>query len=809
MKRTVKHAAKWLCIVLAVLLAAGIAAPYLSGNRFAPRIQAALESALGRKVELGAIHFSLFAGPGFSVDNVVIHENPAIGIEPIAYVGSLEAVPRLTSIFGIFGGRLEFASIRLDDASINVAKTGGPSEPGRWNFEPLLNRSVIRAIPELHVRSGRINFKFGDTKSVFYLTNTDLHIAPPGPRTSLGAATWNVEFTGEPARTDKPAHGFGEIVARGRWTETGAGRLDLDVRLEKGAIGEIVALLHGFDAGVHGTVAARMHLAGPLDDIRISGSMDVEGVHRWDRMPPYGQSWPLRLAGRLNVPAQIVEMESSTAGGETLPLAVRFRCSDYFSQPHWGVALNWNRFPAGPVLDLARHMGADLPPKLNMTGSLDGVLGYTGQGSLQGELDFHDASIAIPDSPPIRSEQARLIFDRGHAKLAPALVRTAQDETAQLEADYDWNAQSLDLTISTDSMRVESLRAQAAMAAIPWLDQVSSGTWKGQLRYQIAAQPPAAQPLSAQPLSAPTGPPSAKTGWTGAIDLQDAKFPLPGLAEPVTVESATANIDGARVTLDRIHAQAGKVALEGEYRYEPQMARPHRLRIKIPEADAAELERLLMPTLRHSRGLIARALNLGQTSLPEWLADRHVDAIVQIGALHLGDAEVGGIQTHLLWDAARAEFTDIRASLDGGRVTGVLAVGLRGNRPTYRLEARAKGVEWKSGKVDAETVLESSGAGLELLARLHSTGTFVARGLEMEALPDLESVSGAYDLVWAQTAPILRFTDLQLVSGDETYTGQGATQPDGRLLFQLTSGSKEMHMSGTLAELRVDQPEVR
>ena len=131
MKRTVKRAAKWLSIAMAVLLMAGIAAPYLSGNRFAPCIRAALESALGRKVELGAIHFSLFAGPGFSVDNVVIHENPAIGIEPIAYVGSLEAVPRLTSIFGIFGGRLEFASIRLDDASINVAKTGGPSEIGR------------------------------------------------------------------------------------------------------------------------------------------------------------------------------------------------------------------------------------------------------------------------------------------------------------------------------------------------------------------------------------------------------------------------------------------------------------------------------------------------------------------------------------------------------------------------------------------------------------------------------------------------------------------------------------------------------
>src|ERR1039458_6440856 len=126
MKRTVKRAAKWLSIAMAVLLMAGIAAPYLSGNRFAPCIRAALENALGRKVELGAIHFSLFAEPGFSVDNVVIHENPAIGIEPIAYVGSLEAVPRLTSIFGIFGGRLEFASILLDERQHQRCQDGRP-----------------------------------------------------------------------------------------------------------------------------------------------------------------------------------------------------------------------------------------------------------------------------------------------------------------------------------------------------------------------------------------------------------------------------------------------------------------------------------------------------------------------------------------------------------------------------------------------------------------------------------------------------------------------------------------------------------
>lgn len=784
---TAKRTAKWLAIAAGVLLAVGILAPYLSGDRFAPRIQSALERALGRKVDLGAVHFSLFAGPGFSVDNVAIHEYPAIDLEPIAYVGTLSAVPRLASLFT---GHLEFASIRLDDANINVAKTGGPAEPGRWNFEALLNRTVIRAIPELHVRSGRINFKFGDTKSVFYLTNTDLDITPP----SRGASDWNVEFSGEPARTDKPAHGFGNFVARGRWVQAGAGRLDLQVRLEQSAVGEIIALVHGYNAGIHGTVSARLRLTGPLDDIRISGSMEVQDVHRWDLMPPHEQGWPFNVAGRLNLPAQTLEVETSSAGGATLPLSVRYRCSNYLSQPRWGTSLNWNRFPIGPLLDLARHMGAELPPKLKMTGSLDGALGYSGQGSLQGELDFHDASIAIPDSPPVHSEQARLVFDGGHARLAPTPVRTAHDEQAQIEADYDWAAQSLDLTISTEAMRVESLREQAALAAVPWFAHVPNGTWKGRLRYQLCA-------------AARCGP--AGTGWTGDVELDDARFPLPGLAEPVEVQSAAAHLDGPAVVVDRIRAQAGGIAFQGEYQYQPRETRPHRLRVWIPDADAAELERLWMPTLRRGRGLLERALSLGGTPIPGWMSDRRVDATVQIGVLRLGDAVARGIQTHLLWDATKAEFDNMRARIDGGGVTGTLSVNLRGRLPVYRLEAQCKGIEWKSGMVDADTVLESSGTGAELLAHLHSAGTFAATGVEMDALPDLESVSGFYDLVWAQAGPLLRFSDLQLVSGNDTYTGQGATQPDGQLIIQLASGAKEMHMSGTLAKLRLDEPVAR
>src|ERR1035441_10015961 len=48
-------------------------------DRFGQRLQASLGRSLGRQVEIGKVHFSLFKGPGFSVDSVTIYEDPAIG----------------------------------------------------------------------------------------------------------------------------------------------------------------------------------------------------------------------------------------------------------------------------------------------------------------------------------------------------------------------------------------------------------------------------------------------------------------------------------------------------------------------------------------------------------------------------------------------------------------------------------------------------------------------------------------------------------------------------------------------------------
>jgi hypothetical protein len=762
---------------LALVVAAGLAAPYIRADQYGERLRGALERALGRRVEFGGkVRFSLFRG-GFSVEDVVIHEDPSIGLEPIAYMDEIVVRPALLPLAA---GRFAIASIRLDGASINLAKSGPAEAWGRWNFEPLIGRSLMSNTPAVQVRNSRINFKFGEEKSVFYLTDTDLDISPPA---SPGRG-WKIELSAKPARTDGAARGLGSFTLEGRWY-VAPERVDLDLDLDRSGLAEITTAFAGQPGGVHGTLSGSLHLAGPLQQIGILGRMRIEDVHRWDLMPPQGEGWPVAIRGRIDLVGQKIELESSTAGRGVPPVWVRFRASDYLSQPHWAVAVNWNRFPLGPLLQLAEHMGASVPPKLGLSGWMEGAIGYSGRGSLQGTLGFHDTAVTIPDSAPIRMQQAYVVLGNGHAHLTPASAVTDSGDRGTLEADYADGA--FDLTIASDAMPVAALRSQVALAAVPWLEQLASGQWSGQLHYH----------RESSQASAPPAPPSA---WSGDLEVSHARVTVPGLADPVELIAAHAAIDGARLVIDHIDGRAGKLAFGGEYRYEPGASRPHRLRLRAADWPAAELDRELAPTLRHVPGLIARAF--GRTALPDWLRQRALEGTVEIGRLNLAGVTLAGVRARLVWNASRVALDNLTAKLNGASVTGTLLANLAGARPSYRVAARVKGLGWQSGRLDADGTLETAGTGAQLLANLKADGSFAGTALDFGQGPWRHS-SGTFSLAWSPAGLIL--TNLSLRAEDETYTGHGSVQDDGRLLVILSNGTREMRLVGPLAKLHVDE----
>ena len=121
-----------------------------------------------------------------------------------------------------------------------------------------------------------------------------------------------------------------------------------------------------------------------------------------------------------------------------------------------------------------------------------------------------------------------------------------------------------------------------------------------------------------------------------------------------------------------------------------------------------------------------------------------------------------------------------------------------------RLTAKVKGLPWQTGTVDAETTLVTFGTGGQLLTNASAEGTFNGLAVDLGTLPPLRSIAGNYSFSWWQAGPRLHLTGLTLRTEDETYTGRGATQDDGRLVILLSNGAREMRMSGTLAKLRVE-----
>ncbi len=712
--------------------------------------------------------FSLFKGPGFSVDDVVIHEDPAIGPEPIAYMDSIDVRP---SIWSLLGGRFVVDSVGLEGAHINLTK----SDAGNWNFLSFVNRSVMSAAPAIHVRDSRINFKFGDTKSVFYLMDTDLDIAPPGP----GSGGWKVSLTGKPARTDRNAQGLGLFTLKGRWF-VAPERVDLDLQLDHCGIGEISVLLQGQRGTVHGTISSHLHLGGPIANIGIVGRVEVADVHRWDLMPVPGQGWPFDVHGSLSLVQQTLDLESNSVRNTPLPLAIQFHASDYLTQPRFDIKTTWKEFSIAQILELARHMGAPFPPNLAVEGVLNGAIEYS-DGSLHGQLAVPVGTVTTPNSPAMHFDRAAVVFDSGHIRLSPTAVRSSDQDEAQVEADYAMGDNTLDLAISTDGMKVESLRAQVALAAVPWLEQVRSGEWSGELHYHYGVD---------------------LSGWTGRLAIKGAEIPVPGLADPLELGSANAQIEGARVALDHIQAQVGVNAFAGSYSYEPGVLRPHRIRLRAPKLDGVALEAEWMPTLRRDPGLLARAL--GRNTLPDWLKYRGVDGNIQVDDLAIAGAHLSNVRAHVLWDEARVEFEDLQAKLDKASITGAVLVNLRGARPAYRMDARVKGLNWQAGKLDGQGVVETSGTGLQLVTNLTAEGTFTGGGFDFAGLTG-RTVAGNYSLAWGLTAPRLRLSALTLRSDDDTYTGRGATQDDGRLVVVLTDGVKEVRVSGPWDKLKMEE----
>jgi hypothetical protein len=319
---------------------------------------------------------------------------------------------------------------------------------------------------------------------------------------------------------------------------------------------------------------------------------------------------------------------------------------------------------------------------------------------------------------------------------------------------------------------------------IPLLAACEDGNWKGWVRYRREG--------------------AAEGLWNGAVELLDVRLAVDGLSEPILLRSANAQIDGGKLVLSRLRAQAGQIAFEGEFRHDDSATRPDRFRFSVPEAGAAELERIFAPTLRRQGGLIARTLRLVRGSVPDWLAARHAEGTLEIGALTAQDLRWEKLKARLAWNGSTVEIAELASAWNQGKLKAKGSISLASVLPVYRLQGRLDGFGWRGAAIDVNGHLETVGSGAELLQNLKSAGTFSAADVPL--LEDLECLfaKGRYEIFFRRGAPQLKLASLEVALGDEIYQGQGASLADGRMGVELTDGKKGLRLTGRLAPFRFE-----
>jgi len=114
-------------VVVLLLLAVVLVPLFINANTFRPRLETELSSALGRKVTLGNLSFSVFSG-SLVADNISIADDPTFSSKPFLQAQSLHIGVEVGPL--LFHRQLLVTSFVADSPSINLVHNA----QGIWNF---------------------------------------------------------------------------------------------------------------------------------------------------------------------------------------------------------------------------------------------------------------------------------------------------------------------------------------------------------------------------------------------------------------------------------------------------------------------------------------------------------------------------------------------------------------------------------------------------------------------------------------------------------------------------------------------------
>ncbi|MGA8940937.1 MAG: AsmA family protein [Acidobacteriaceae bacterium] len=307
----------WVCAVVVVFLLL-LTPPLLNVNRLQRRIATSISASLGRPVHLDKVTLHLLPTPGFTLQNLVVSEDPAFGAEPIIRANSVDVTLRPSSLWR---RHVEFSSISFDQPSLNLVRNAA----GEWNVQSLLMHAAqVNTAPTAQRKAGpeprfpyieaseaRVNVKLGQEKKPFSLTEADFALWLTSPQ------EWRVRLKGTPTRTDMNISDPGTVRLEGslkRAATMAEVPIDLTASWSGAPLGEASKLLMGADAEWRGNLSANATLAGTLGAAKLRTTIHLEDLRRATFIPIATMDVQADCRGTLNVTTAVLNDPDCSVG---------------------------------------------------------------------------------------------------------------------------------------------------------------------------------------------------------------------------------------------------------------------------------------------------------------------------------------------------------------------------------------------------------------------------------------------------------------------------------------------------------------
>ena len=711
-------------------------------SRLKSRIIFSISAAVGGPVDIGAVHIRLLPRPGFDLQNLVVYDDPAFGVEPMLRAGDVIATLRLTSLLR---GRLEIARLELTEPSLNLVDGNN----GRWNLEALLERTAHTPLapttkakseprlgfPYIEASAARINFKSGPEKKAYALTNADFSLWQDSEN------TWGVRLQAQPVRTDLNLNDTGVLRMNGAWQRAATLRdtpLQFSVEWDRPQLGQLTKLFTGRDQGWRGGVVVETTLTGTPAKLLVRSDVAIQDFRRYDITS--GQA--LRLAAHCDGQYSSVDqvfhgMVCSAPVGSGL---ITLKGDVGLPGTHrYHLSLKLKDVPAIALVAVAQRAKKNLPDDLAAAGMVRGsvavdvsagsALRFEGEGEIAA-FQLTSAANKVELGPVgvpfvftsggaawrrarLRRKTSAMRFPNGpHVEVGPLSVGMGRTSPATVRG---WiNRTGYNLAITGERDVAKSLRA-ARLFGLPAPNAAAEGL--AQMDLQIAGTWPGWSYGTRSDFVGPQ--------VTGTAKLRNVRVLLHGTGGPVEMASADLQLGPDKVRVNKISANAAGALWTGSLEVPRACGTPGaceiQFNLKADRIALGEVREWVNPTPKAQPWY--RVLESSPPAGPSWLGTLRASGRLAADRVLLHGVTATHASANVGIDRGKLAVLELRAEVLGGTHRGAWDADFSVKPPMCKGSGQVNGVALgRLGGAASELGISGTGNGTYHLSASCTTG---------------------------------------------------------------------------------------